>query len=174
MFALPGSAYVYQGDELGLWEVEDLPDEVLQDPTWRRSGHTERGRDGCRVPLPWSEAAPPFGFSPAGAAGTPWLPQPAEFAAVTVAAQELDNGSMLALYRAALALRRSHPALGGGDLTWRLTETGVLTFDRDPGFTCVVNLAEEPVNLPAGHVLLTSVPLVEGRLPVDAAAWLET
>ena len=77
------------------------------------SGCTERGRDGCRVPLPWSDAAPPFGFSPAGAVATPWLPQPAEFATVTVAAQEADGGSMLALYRAALALRRTHPGLGG-------------------------------------------------------------
>jgi alpha-glucosidase len=174
MFALPGSAYVYQGDELGLWEVEDLPEAVLQDPTWRRSGHTERGRDGCRVPLPWSGAAAPFGFSPAGAAEEPWLPQPADFAGVTVAAQETDAGSMLALYRAALALRHSHPALGGGELTWRPAEPGVLAFDRDPGFTCVVNLSDGPVALPHGaRVLLSSVPLVDGRLPVDAAAWLE-
>ena len=174
MFALPGSAYVYQGDELGLWEVEDLPEAVLQDPTWRRSGHTERGRDGCRVPLPWSGAAAPFGFSPAGAAQEPWLPQPADFAGVTVAAQETDAGSMLALYRAALALRHSQPALGGGELTWRPAEPGVLAFDRDPGFTCVVNLSDGPVALPHGaRVLLSSVPLVDGRLPVDAAVWLE-
>jgi len=174
MFALPGSAYVYQGDELGLWEVEDLPDTVLQDPTWRRSGHTERGRDGCRVPLPWSGAAAPFGFSPEGATKEPWLPQPADFAGVTVAAQETDAGSMLALYRAALALRHSRPALGGGELTWRPAEPGVLAFDRDPGFTCVVNLSDGPVALPHGaRVLLSSVPLVDGRLPVDAAAWLE-
>jgi alpha-glucosidase len=174
MFALPGSAYVYQGDELGLWEVEDLPDAVLQDPTWRRSGHTERGRDGCRVPLPWSGAAAPFGFSPEGTTKEPWLPQPADFAGVTVAAQETDAGSMLALYRAALALRHSHPALGGGELTWRPAEPGVLAFDRDPGFTCVVNLSDGPVALPHGaRVLLSSVPLVDGRLPVDAAAWLE-
>jgi len=174
MFALPGSAYVYQGDELGLWEVEDLPDTVLQDPTWRRSGHTERGRDGCRVPLPWSGAAAPFGFSPEGATKEPWLPQPADFAGVTVAAQETDAGSMLALYRAALALRHSQPALGGGELTWRPAEPGVLAFDRAPGFTCVVNLSDGPVALPHGaRVLLSSVPLVDGRLPVDAAAWLE-
>ena len=174
MFALPGSAYVYQGDELGLWEVEDLPEAVLQDPTWRRSGRTERGRDGCRVPLPWSGAAAPFGFSPAGAAEEPWLPQPADFAGVTVAAQETDAGSMLALYRAALALRHSQPALGGGELTWRPAEPGVLAFDRAPGFTCVVNLSDGPVALPHGvRVLLSSVPLVDGRLPVDAAVWLE-
>jgi alpha-glucosidase len=174
MLALPGSAYVYQGDELGLWEVEDLPDEVLQDPTWRRSGHTERGRDGCRVPLPWAGAAPPFGFSPEGAAKAPWLPQPADFAAVTVAAQETDAGSMLALFRTALALRSRLPGLGDGELTWRPAEPGVLAFDRDAGFTCVVNLADDAVALPSGaRVLLSSVSLVEGKLPVDAAAWLE-
>src|SRR4029079_6206133 len=83
MFALPGSAYVYQGDELGLWEVEDLPDAVLQDPTWRRSGHTERGRDAGRVRLPWSGGAARVGFSPEGLTEEPWLPQPADFAGVT-------------------------------------------------------------------------------------------
>ncbi len=174
MFALPGSAYVYQGDELGLWEVEDLPEDVLQDPRWRRSGYTERGRDGCRVPIPWSAAAPSFGFSPKGTEKEPWLPQPADFAAVAVAAQETDAGSMLALYRAALALRRSHPGLGGGELTWRPAEPGVLAFDRDAGFVCMVNLADGPVALPPGaRVLLASVPLTDGRLPVDAAVWLE-
>ena len=77
---LPGGAYVYQGEELGLDEVEDLPDEALEDPTWERSGHTDRGRDGCRVPVPWSGDAPPYGFSPAGATAPPWLPQPAGWA----------------------------------------------------------------------------------------------
>ena len=96
-------------------------------------------------------------------------------ATVTVAAQEADGGSMLALYRAALALRRTHPGLGVGTLTWRPAEAGVLAFDRDQGFTCVVNLADGPVALPPGaRVLLSSVPLEVGRLPVDAAAWLET
>ncbi len=174
MFALPGSAYVYQGDELGLWEVEDLPEEVLQDPTWRRSGHTDRGRDGCRVPIPWSEGDAAFGFSPEGATAAPWLPQPADFAAVTVAAQEADPDSMLALYRSALGLRRTHPALGAGGLSWRPAEPGVLAFDRDPGLTCVVNLSDGEVALPRGaRVLLSSAPLDGGRLPVDAAVWLE-
>ena len=93
---------------------------------------------------------------------------------MTVAAQETDDGSMLALYRAALAVRRSHPALGGGELTWRPSAPGVLVFDRDPGFTCVVNLADDPVALPAGaRVLVSSAPLQDGRLPVDATVWLE-
>jgi alpha-glucosidase len=175
MFALPGSAYVYQGDELGLWEVEDLPEEVLADPTWLRSGHTDRGRDGCRVPIPWSGGAAPFGFSPADATGEPWLPQPADFAAVTVAAEESDPGSMLALYRSALALRRILPELGEGELTWRPAEPGVLAFDRGSAFTCVVNLSHDEVALPQGsRVLVASMPLTDaGRLPVDAAVWLE-
>jgi alpha-glucosidase len=172
MFALPGSAYVYQGDELGLWEVEDLPDEVRQDPTWVRSGHTELGRDGCRVPLPWSGAAPPFGFSPNGAA--PWLPQPADFATVAVEAQERDPGSMLSLYRAALALRRAHPALGDGAFAWLPSDPGVLAFSRGAGLSCWVNLSGAPVALPPdARVLLASGPLAaEGALPPDTAVWL--
>jgi alpha-glucosidase len=174
MFALPGGAYVYQGDELGLWEVEDLPDEVLQDPTWKRSGNTDRGRDGCRVPLPWSGTAPPFGFSLDGARSTPWLPQPADFASVTVEAQEDDPASMLSLYRAALALRHEHPALGDGEFTWLPSGPGVLAFSRGSGFACVVNLSDGPVPLPAGAtVLLGSGPgIADGALPPDAAAWL--
>ena len=74
MFALPGGAYVYQGEELGLDEVEDLPDEVRQDPTFLRTGGERKGRDGCRVPIPWGGDAPPFGFGPGPSA---WLPQPA-------------------------------------------------------------------------------------------------
>ena len=174
VFALPGSAYVYQGDELGLWEVEDLPDAVLQDPTWLRSGHTDRGRDGCRVPIPWSGGAAPFGFSPPDATGEPWLPQPADFATVTVAAQVADPGSMLALYRTALGLRHTLPELGAGELTWRPAEPGVLAFDRGPGFTCVLNLGATEATLPHdARVRLSSAPLTAaGRLPVDAAAWL--
>jgi alpha-glucosidase len=171
MLALPGGAYVYQGDELGLWEVEDLPEEVLADPTWVRSGHTDRGRDGCRVPLPWSGSASPFGFGPEGS--TPWLPQPADFAGVTAEAQDGDPASMLTLYRSALALRRAHPALGDGAMEWVELGPGVLAFTREPGFTCVVNLSAEPVALPAGEVLLASAAPVEGALPPDAAAWVE-
>jgi alpha-glucosidase len=174
MLALPGSAYVYQGDELGLWEVEDLPDEVRQDPTWERSDHADVGRDGCRVPLPWSGDEAPFGFSPDGASAAPWLPQPADFASVTAERQDGDPDSMLTLYQAALRLRREHPALGDGELTWLPSEPEVLAFSRGEGFTCVVNLSAAPVALPeAARVLLASVPLAEGGLlPADAAAWV--
>lgn len=175
MLALPGGAYVYQGDELGLWEVEDIPEELLADPTWERSGHTDRGRDGCRVPLPWSGSASPFGFGPAGS--RPWLPQPADFAGVTVAAEAADPGSMLTLYRSALALRHEHPALGAGPsgagLEWLPGGAGgVLAFRREPGFACVVNLSHVTVPRPAGRVLLASGPLDGPDLAPDLAVWI--
>ena len=173
MLALPGGAYVYQGEELGLAEVEDLPDEVLQDPTWSQSGHTDRGRDGCRVPLPWSGLEPPFGFSPPDATGRPWLPQPAEWRDQTVEAQTAAGGSTLELYRHALRLRRTHAALGDGTLTWLPAPGGVLAFTREPGFTCIVNLSADPMAPPsAGKLLISSGPLdAGGRIPGDTAAW---
>jgi alpha-glucosidase len=169
--ALPGGAYIYQGDELGLPEVEDLPEEVLDDPTWERSGHTVRGRDGCRVPMPWSGSEPPYGFGPG--TGQPWLPQPSDWAPLTPEAQAGDPDSHLNLYKAALKIRRDHEALGEGRLTWDDdAPAGVLSFTRDPGFRCVVNLGTAPIDLPAGEVLLASEPLVDGELPVDATVWL--
>ncbi|VTR77963.1 glycoside hydrolase family 13 protein [Cellulomonas hominis] len=168
--ALPGSLYVYQGDELGLPEVEDLPPEAVQDPMHARSGGVDPGRDGCRVPLPWSGDRPPFGFAPHGV--TPWLPQPDDWAARTAQAQADDPASMLTLYRRALALRRAEPGLGDGDLRWLDAPAGVLAFARDD-VLCVVNLTADPVALPAhAGVLLASRPLDDDRLPPDAAAWL--
>jgi len=84
--ALPGSMYVYQGEELGLPEVEDIPSDRRQDPMWHRSGGVDPGRDGCRVPLPWAGQRPPFAFSDNGA-GRPWLDQPDDWAPLTVEAQ---------------------------------------------------------------------------------------
>ncbi|MGW1675030.1 glycoside hydrolase family 13 protein [Streptomyces sp. NPDC002324] len=172
--ALPGSAYLYQGEELGLWEVEDLPEDLLQDPTWHRSGHTDRGRDGCRVPLPWHGETPPFGFGPEGGPARTWLPQPEAWKALTVAAEEGDPSSMLELYRAALRIRRAEPALGEGTLAWQSAPGGqLLDFRRDPGFRCIVNFSEEPAVLPDHRgVLLASGPLADGRLPCDTAVWL--
>jgi alpha-glucosidase len=171
MFALPGGAYVYQGEELGLPEVEDIPDASLRDPVWERSGHTVRGRDGCRVPLPWSDDAPPYGFGPDSA--SPWLPQPESWKELTAETQTADPGSMLELYRRALRLRRELPALGEGRLDWHDAPEGVLSFSRTRGFACVVNLSADPYELPAGAgVLLASGPLEGGALPRDTAVWL--
>ena len=170
-FSLPGGVYLYQGDELGLPEVEDLPDDLLQDPIWERSRHTDRGRDGCRVPLPWSGACPPFGF---GADGTsPWLPQPADWKDLTAEAQAGDPGSMLGLYRRALRLRRAEPALADGTMTWLPAPEGVLSYSRGGVLTVVVNLSARPVPLPAHtRLLIASGELRDGLLPPDTAAWL--
>jgi alpha-glucosidase len=139
-----------------------------------RSAGTNPGRDGCRVPLPWSGEAPPFGFSPAGAAES-WLPQPAEWASRTAAIQSADPASMLSLYRAAIRLRRDEPELGGdGPFEWLDSAPEVLAFRRSERFVCVVNLGEESVELPRHEeLLLTSGPLADsGRVPRDTAVWL--
>jgi alpha-glucosidase len=172
--ALPGGAYIYQGEELGLWEIEDLPEELLQDPTWLRSGGTDRGRDGCRVPMPWSGDSPPFGYSPPAATAEPWLPQPTAWKSLTVQAQHGDEKSMLELYRKALHLRRAHPALGDGTMTWDPTaQEEVLSFTREPGFRCVVNLSEHQIVLPDHtEVILSSAPVHDGCLQSDTAVWL--
>ena len=169
MLALPGCAYVYQGEELGLDEVLDIPDHLRQDPAFRRNGDS---RDGCRVPMPWSGGAPPYGFGPEGGA-TPWLPAPAHWADRTAAAQDGVAGSTLELYRAALRLRRAEPALhGGARLRWLDAEPGVLAFRRG-AIGCVVNLGTEPVDIGRyGTPLLTSEPGTGTLLPPDTAAWL--
>ncbi|MET7947956.1 glycoside hydrolase family 13 protein [Micromonospora sp. NPDC005324] len=172
--SLPGAAYVYQGEELGLYEVEDIPYAMRQDPMWERSGRVDPGRDGCRVPLPWAGDEPPFEFSPAGAAA-PWLPQPADWKGRTASAQTGDPASMLELYRAAIQARKADPALGDGELTWLPAPDGVLAFHRGGGFTCLVNLSAAPVPMPAqGELLLASGPLDDGLLPSDTAVWLRT
>jgi alpha-glucosidase len=173
--SLPGSVYIYQGEELGLWEVEDLPDAARQDPMFHRTGGVDPGRDGCRVPLPWSGHEPPFGFSPDGARGEPWLPQPGAWKDYTVEAEGEDPHSMLELYRAALHLRRTEPALRSEreSLTWLPAADGVLAFRRGDDVACVVNLSAAPVELPVHDgVLLASGPLEDGLLPSDTAAWL--
>ncbi|MFF0256214.1 glycoside hydrolase family 13 protein [Micromonospora zamorensis] len=179
MLALPGSAYLYQGEELGLPEVLDLPDELRQDPAFLRTGES---RDGCRVPLPWSGDLAPYGFGPAGSE-TSWLPTPATWRALSVDAQSGVPGSTLELYRAALRIRRDHPALAVdvGGVTWLESGPDVLAFSRTAGetvLTCVVNLSGAPVLIDGyGQPLVASDMLTEQGsghlLPVDAAAWLE-
>ncbi|WP_197320322.1 glycoside hydrolase family 13 protein [Saccharomonospora sp. NB11] len=169
--ALPGSVYVYQGEELGLEEITDLPEEVLADPMWERSGHTERGRDGCRVPLPWSGSEPPFGFG-----ASSWLPQPAHWASLTAEVQHDDPDSMLSLYRTALRLRRTLPADG---LDWLDAPAGVLALRRGADFTCTVNFSAAPVTIARpGSVELASCPVADlgvdedtVTLPPESAVW---
>jgi alpha-glucosidase len=169
MLALPGGAYVYQGEELGLAEVEDLPEEVLQDPVWERSGHTQRGRDGCRVPIPWTASGSSYGFGDDGS----WLPQPGEWAKLSVEAQTGGTGSTLELYRSALRLRRAESALGEGPLRWLSSPGGTLVFARDPDVVCAVNLSAQPLSLPSyGDLLIASESLDNpATLPQDTAAW---
>ncbi|WP_020521786.1 glycoside hydrolase family 13 protein [Catelliglobosispora koreensis] len=170
MLGLPGSAYIYQGEELGLWEVEDIPADLRQDPMRLRSTGTDPGRDGCRVPLPWSGDQPPFGFSPTDVA-KPWLPQPAAWKAYTVEAQTGDPHSMLELYLSALQLRRDFQ---DADFAWAPSEPDVLAFRRGEHLI-VVNLSPNAVELPEHtEVLLTSRFLAGDRLPPDAAVWLRS
>jgi alpha-glucosidase len=166
--SLPGSAYLYNGEELGLENVE-LPDEVLQDPTWERSGHTERGRDGERVPLPWEGSTPPFGF---GSSNQSWLPMPAEWANFTVEAELDDPGSTLSLYRKALQLRKSLPELHGRAVQWQQAPAGCLAYRRGPNLVIALNATETEVELPPGQLLLSSAPITGDLLPANTAVWL--
>lgn len=168
MLALPGAVFLYNGEELGLPDVE-LPDEVLQDPTWERSGHTERGRDRCRVPIPWSGDAPPFGFS---TSPDTWLPMPADWSALTVERQNADPDSTLWFFRRALELRRRRSEFDGSEIDWLDSPRDALIFRRGEGLVCALNAGRRPIALPPGELLLASAPLVDGHLPPDAAAWL--
>jgi alpha-glucosidase len=172
LLALPGSTYLYQGEELGLPEVADLPADVLQDPTWVRSLGVQKGRDGCRVPLPWTATGPSFGFG----AGPAHLPQPAWFAEHAVDVEEADPTSTLATYRRALALRRE--LQGPETLEW-LEHPGddVVRFARPGGWTSTTNFGPDPVALPSGRLVLSSGGHTAGELsgltelPGETTVW---
>jgi alpha-glucosidase len=167
LLGLPGSAYLYQGEELGLHEVAEIADEQRQDPTFFRSSGADTGRDGCRVPLPWTGGGASFGFGRGGS----HLPQPAWFADRAVAAQEADPESTLALYRRALALR--HQLQAAEELTW--IETGqpdVLRFARPNGWQVVTNFGAEPYPLAGSEPLLASSPAPAGTVPGETTVWL--
>ncbi|MDP4333538.1 glycoside hydrolase family 13 protein [Curtobacterium sp. A7_M15] len=167
--ALPGSAYLYQGEELGLHEVGDIPDADRQDPAFFRNPGVDVGRDGCRVPLPWTRDGESFGFGPGGA----HLPQPAWFAEVSVEAEDADPDSTLNLYRKALGLRGQLQT--EEHLEW--LETGrddVLAFRRPNGWTSVTVFGDEPFELPAGELLLASAPVADGALSGVGTAWLRS
>ncbi|WP_377643640.1 alpha-amylase family glycosyl hydrolase [Oryzobacter terrae] len=174
MLALPGGAYLYQGEELGLPEHTTMPDEFRQDPTFHHTKGTVTGRDGCRVPMPWARDEPSLGFGPGD---RPWLPQPDAYAGLAVDQQEGVEGSTLELYRRLLATRRSL-GLGGGGLAWDArSSTTALAFRNTPAegvaVVVVTNLGADPVALPAGEVLVASGPLTaDGSLPTDTTAWV--
>jgi len=166
MLALPGSAYLYQGEELGLQEVGELPAANLQDPAYFRSKGAEKGRDGCRVPIPWTVGGLSFGFGPGGS----HLLQPKWFGAYSVEAQEKDLESTLSLYRKALAVRRGLQT--GNSLSWVDGTDWVLHFTRPGGWQSITNFGAAPVELPEAAVVLSSGPLEGDKLPSDTTAWL--
>ncbi|MFF0016140.1 glycoside hydrolase family 13 protein [Streptomyces sp. NPDC005374] len=175
MLALPGSAYVYQGEELGLPDVVDLPDEVRQDPAYFRGAGQDGFRDGCRVPIPWTRTGSSYGFG----AGGSWLPQPSAWGELSVEAQTGDPDSTLELYRSALAVRRAQPDLGAGNaVEWLRAPEGVLAFRRGE-FVCVANTSGESVTTPAyGRLLLASGDVAEAdgdaKVQADTTVWWTT
>ncbi|MEU6401663.1 glycoside hydrolase family 13 protein [Streptomyces sp. NPDC046985] len=172
MLALPGSAYVYQGEELGLPDVVDLPDAVRQDPAYFRGEGQDGFRDGCRVPIPWTREGSSYGFGDGGS----WLPQPSGWGELSVQAQQGVPDSTLELYRSALAVRRAHPDLGAGDgVQWLRAPEGVLALRRGD-FVCVANTTGESVTSPSyGRVLLASGEVTEAdgetKVPADTTVW---
>lgn len=170
MLALPGSAYLYQGEELGLPEAMEIPDEYRQDPTWFRTNGERYGRDGCRVPLPWEAEAPAFGFNDTGLS---WLPQPADWAAYARDVEEVDPASTLALYKRLLAGRREF-GFGTGSLVWEDAGPDAVAFRRGEVHV-LANLGTAPLDLPEGAVvLLRSQPFDGAQVPVDTAVWYTT
>jgi alpha-glucosidase len=167
ILGLPGSTYIYQGEELGLPEVLDIPDEDMQDPTWERYGHKSKSRDGCRVPIPWAKTGSSFGFGPDGS----HLPQPAWFGDYSVEAQDGVGGSALELYKEAIALR--HRLLGDNSFRWIHTDESVLHYERNDGWQVITNFGDEPVAMPAGEVLICSAEHDGTMLPGNATAWLK-
>jgi alpha-glucosidase len=169
MLALPGGSYIYQGEELGLEQV-DVPHEHRQDPSYHRGA--DEGRDGCRVPMPWSGTDAPFGFGPH--AGQPWLPQPAEWKNLTVEAQDQDPDSTLNFYRGVLQARKDVTADLGDEVTFLPSAPGTFAFQRGDGLVCMVNCGSRSAKAPAvaGELIVSSAPLAKpGVLPPDTAAW---
>jgi alpha-glucosidase len=165
--ALPGSTYIYQGEELGLVEVADIPGDALQDPTWERTGHQHKGRDGCRVPLPWTSTGSSYGFG----AGEPHLPQPAWFGDYAVDVQFGDLDSTLEFYRSALRIRRDLRTIE--ELAWEETDQAdLVVFRRPGGWMCATNFAKTPAPLPPGQVIMASGPVTRAQLPGETTIWL--
>lgn len=177
MLGLPGSAFIYQGEELGLEQV-DIPDHLKQDPIFFRTEGSKPGRDGCRVPIPWVQAPPGFGFT----AEEPWLPMPEDWGRLSVAAQKDDPASMLSLYRKALRAREKSAVLAEGDFAWVEGAEGILAYERigEQTLVCVCNFSSEEAAVDLkGDLILASDDDVSVRnrklaLPGDSAAWIST
>ena len=167
LLALPGCTYIYQGEELGLPEVADLQDKDLQDPIWIRDGKTRKGRDGCRVPLPWTREGSSFGFG----AGGSHLPQPEWFGDYSVEAQDRVHGSTLELYREAIALRKQLQS--EEQLEWIDSPAKTLHFARPNGWQSFTNFGAKNVPAPAGKVLLASRPLKGNLVPKNTTVWIQ-
>ena len=168
MLALPGSSYLYQGEELGLPEDMELPDSARQDPTWFRTKGEKYGRDGCRVPIPWEADKPAYGFSTTGKS---WLPQPVNWAPYARDSQDGVPGSTLELYKGALKLRSAH-GLGTGSLEWVGDYGNKVVAFRNGDITVITNLGKVAVELPVGDIVLASEEIVGGALPADTTVWL--
>lgn len=168
MLALPGSVYIYQGEELGLHEVTEIAPDERQDPTFFRTNAAEIGRDGCRVPLPWTPDGPSFGFGPGGS----HLPQPKWFADVAASAQDGVAGSTLEFYRAAIALRHELQTGADQSIEFLPSDDGVLAFRRSNGWTSVTNFGPDDAPLPVGDVVLASDEIMGDVLPAFTTVWL--
>jgi alpha-glucosidase len=166
LLALPGAAYLYQGEELGLPEVVGIPDEQRQDPTFFRSPGVDVGRDGCRVPLPWTIEGSSFGFGTNGS----HLPQPASWGDFSVEAETADPDSVLNFYVEAVSLR--HELQTSEELVFRDAAPGVLHFARPGGWECLANFSEASIDLPESQVVLASGELDGDQLPPETTVWL--
>ncbi len=169
LLALPGSTYLYQGEELGLQEHLEIPAEQMQDPQFFRNPDVGLSRDGCRVPLPWAKSGQSLGFGPGGS----HLPQPAWYVDYAVEAQEGKQGSTLEFYRRALRLRTD--LVTTEEITWvkHLFGKNVLHFKRPNGWQSITNFGSRPIRLPKGKLLLSSQPLENGKLPANTTAWVK-
>ena len=176
ILALPGTTYLFNGQELGLEEVIDLDDAEREDPHFHRTKGEHLGRDGCRVPMPWRASGTNFGFSPSNAKKS-WLTQPVSWSALSVEAQEGDRGSTLNRVRAATAVRRTQPALQRGSFEWvrEMCVDGVVAFRRavagSPSVVCVANMSAKPTSPVVGTVLCSSNEVSGGIVPPDTTAW---
>jgi alpha-glucosidase len=168
ILGLPGSTYMYQGEELGLHEVTDIPESEIQDPQYLRNLKVDKGRDGCRVPLPWTASGSSFGFGSGGA----HLPQPKWFADYAVEVEEKQEDSALSIYRKALALRKE--LVTDEKIKWHnTTDISVLHYSRPNGWNVIINFRAENYQMPKGELLLSTRPVVNGKIPAGSTVWFK-